>query len=253
MTAAEMGVYITIIAMIYERAGPIKADDTAKLARLCGTSASALKGILERLIADEKLTLIDGMISNRRAELVIKNVMSKSEVARASVEARWAKRSTKSISEEYERNTDAILTKAKAKDKKDKPNGLSKKGCRLPDDWIPKHDDWHPARERLGYERAQAELDKFYDYWRGVPGNRGVKLDWDATWRNWVRKAAEQQPRGQPPPKQKYTYVDAMNEILEEMGHERQKSEISHGNVERLALDVRRTETETDDVFGGGQ
>ena len=30
--------------------------------------------------------------------------------------------------------------------------------------------------------------DRFGDYWRGVSGAKGVKLDWLATWRNWVRK-----------------------------------------------------------------
>ena len=28
---------------------------------------------------------------------------------------------------------------------------------------------------------------KFRDYWLGVPGQRGCKLDWPATWRNFVR------------------------------------------------------------------
>ena len=27
----------------------------------------------------------------------------------------------------------------------------------------------------------------FADYWKAVPGTRGRKLDWYATWRNWVR------------------------------------------------------------------
>jgi hypothetical protein len=29
--------------------------------------------------------------------------------------------------------------------------------------------------------------DGFRDYWIAQPGAKGVKLDWDATWRNWVR------------------------------------------------------------------
>lgn len=33
------------------------------------------------------------------------------------------------------------------------------------------------------------ELPKFTDYWRSQPGQRGVKLDWPATFRNWLRKA----------------------------------------------------------------
>lgn len=97
MTAAETGVYITIIAMIYERAEAIRCDDMAKLARLCGTSASALKAILTRLVDDGKLTMEGGLLSNKRAELEIKNVMAKSEVARDKANARWAKNDEKSM------------------------------------------------------------------------------------------------------------------------------------------------------------
>ena len=31
----------------------------------------------------------------------------------------------------------------------------------------------------------------FSDYWRGVPGDRGRKVDWAATFRNWIRKDVE--------------------------------------------------------------
>jgi len=30
-------------------------------------------------------------------------------------------------------------------------------------------------------------FDQFKDYWIAQAGQKGVKLDWDATWRNWVR------------------------------------------------------------------
>lgn len=58
-----------------------------------------------------------------------------------------------------------------------------KKGSRLPDDWFP-----------VDHVTETYELQKFRDYWAGIPGQRGVKLDWDATWRNWVRSARERQP-----------------------------------------------------------
>jgi uncharacterized protein YdaU (DUF1376 family) len=70
----------------------------------------------------------------------------------------------------------------------------SSKGRRLPPDWRPTDDDWGQACRRLGSRRAESELAKFRDYWPAKPGKDGVKLDWNATWRNWVRKAAEQLP-----------------------------------------------------------
>ncbi|MEE8284224.1 MAG: hypothetical protein V3R63_04480 [Alphaproteobacteria bacterium] len=37
----------------------------------------------------------------------------------------------------------------------------------------------------------------FADYWRGVPGTKGVKRDWFATWRNWVRRERGREPASQ--------------------------------------------------------
>ena len=45
---------------------------------------------------------------------------------------------------------------------------------------------------------VHAMLSEFVDYWRGVAGSKGVKLDWVATWRNGMRKrqswVAEKRP-----------------------------------------------------------
>ena len=70
------------------------------------------------------------------------------------------------------------------------------KGRRLPSDWRPTDDDWATAYRLLGRQKAEIELAKFRDYWPAKPGKDGRKLDWDMTWRNWVRKAAEQLPSG---------------------------------------------------------
>lgn len=34
-----------------------------------------------------------------------------------------------------------------------------------------------------------AEMKIFEDYWNAQPGQKGVKVDWHATWRNWIRRA----------------------------------------------------------------
>lgn len=53
--------------------------------------------------------------------------------------------------------------------------------------------DW--VAETLPGLNPVTETERFCDYWRGVPGAKGRKLDWPATWRNWMRKAAEYQRR----------------------------------------------------------
>lgn len=51
----------------------------------------------------------------------------------------------------------------------------------LPDEW---RAFCRQERTDLDPERTFA---KFSDYWKAKPGRQGVKLDWMATWRNWVR------------------------------------------------------------------
>lgn len=39
-------------------------------------------------------------------------------------------------------------------------------------------------------------FDSFRDYWLAIPGRRGCKLDWTATWRNWIRNQ-KQEPKNE--------------------------------------------------------
>lgn len=76
------------------------------------------------------------------------------------------------------------------------------KGTRLPDDW--RLDDLsrqHAVKLGLSPQQVETEADKFRDYWRSTPGQKGVKLDWPATWRNWIRNTVERQQRSQAPPR----------------------------------------------------
>lgn len=68
-----------------------------------------------------------------------------------------------------------------------------KRGTRLPDSFgiTPALASW--ARQNTPDVNARAETERFRDYWRAKAGRDACKLDWDATWRNWMRRAAEQQ------------------------------------------------------------
>lgn len=64
------------------------------------------------------------------------------------------------------------------------------KGARLPTFLIsPAMIEW-AATEATGVD-VTVETRRFADYWRAIPGQRGCKLDWHATWRNWMRRAAD--------------------------------------------------------------
>lgn len=62
------------------------------------------------------------------------------------------------------------------------------RGSRLDPTWLP-DPAWHHEH---GWTNAQAayELEKFRDYWTAKTGQQATKLDWQATWRNWLRNAA---------------------------------------------------------------
>ncbi|MFP5504874.1 MAG: helix-turn-helix domain-containing protein [Gammaproteobacteria bacterium] len=46
--------------------------------------------------------------------------------------------------------------------------------------------------------RAHDEFEIFRDYWISQPGQKGVKLDWFATWRNWIRRSYTSHRRERP-------------------------------------------------------
>jgi uncharacterized protein YdaU (DUF1376 family) len=77
-----------------------------------------------------------------------------------------------------------------------KPIDKNKRGSRLsPDFCLPV--EWRDfcVQERKELHPTQT-FDKFKDYWIAQAGQKGVKLDWFATWRNWVRNtnAPKQNP-----------------------------------------------------------
>ena len=70
-----------------------------------------------------------------------------------------------------------------------------KRGTRLPTDWQPARTEAKIAAEK-GHspEDLNGQLLQFRDYWTAKAGANGTKLDWDATWRNWIRRSHEFAP-----------------------------------------------------------
>lgn len=65
------------------------------------------------------------------------------------------------------------------------------RACRLPTDFIPSPADRVKLLEEFPHITRDEWLNAhrmFLDHWAAAPGQRGTKLDWAATWRNWMRK-----------------------------------------------------------------
>lgn len=67
----------------------------------------------------------------------------------------------------------------------------SNKSCapatRLPEDWMPSDEDVQFCRKTRPDLDPFVVADGFRDYWIAVPGVKGKKASWPATWRNWIR------------------------------------------------------------------
>lgn len=61
------------------------------------------------------------------------------------------------------------------------------RGTRLPADWQPSPADLAFIAEKRPDLSPTMVADLFRDHWTAKGGKDGIKLDWAATWRNWVR------------------------------------------------------------------
>ena len=102
----------------------------------------------------------------------------------------------------------------------ERANGKSNgKGSRLPEGWQPRTEDIAFVAG-LGLDPGLV-TDEFCDFWYGVPGARGIKSDWNATYRNSGRRAAERAGAryrgngfGGEPTARPGTIIHAVNAIL---------------------------------------
>jgi len=121
----------------------------------------------------------EGWVS-RRADREIEHFQAKREQAsragKASAERRINARST----DVQPTNNQEPITNVEAKPKQSR-------GTRLPADWVPTEDQIAFCKAERPDLNPTAVADRFRDFWIAQPGSKGVKLDWDATWRNWVR------------------------------------------------------------------
>lgn len=70
---------------------------------------------------------------------------------------------------------------------------------RLPADWIPTDGDVEFCKTERQDLNVTEVANRFRDYWVSQPGAKGRKLDWNATWRNWVRNERRVHGAGPPP------------------------------------------------------
>ena len=91
------------------------------------------------------------------------------------------------------------------------------RGSRLKPTWTPalNTEEWvahnFPAVDYAG------QLDAFRDYWTAKPGKDGCKLDWDATFRNWIRNSRQTTRAGPTAKPKTVAAYDAIGAKIDEL------------------------------------
>jgi len=167
--------YRRMIDIYYQAEQPF--NDSSTLARRIRTTVETVDVILKEFFVLED----DGCWHNKRVDEEIAKYHEKqsqaSRAGKASAEARFNSRST---SVQPTNNQEPITNNHSigvAKATKAKRLSLEE----LPTEW---EDFCKKERPDLNPDNV---WNQFRDYWISVSGQKGTKLDWFATWRNWVR------------------------------------------------------------------
>ena len=192
LTTEQHGAYLLIL-MDYWKNGPPPDNDgvLAQITRLSPSAWSNARTMLEAFFQVES-----GKWLHHRVDDELAKANHNKEVNRrrglAGAAAKYSKKAAPTMLEaSLGDSTSPSPTPSPTK----RNTGRDARATRLPDQDLP--DSW---RDFCQTERPDLVPDqtyaKFRDYWTAKPGKAGTKLDWLATWRNWVRE--EKRKAGEP-------------------------------------------------------
>lgn len=192
----DTGLCCPSVATIGERTGMKDRGIRSAIKRLCQQGLIAIEGNTHRrryrLMFHGKLAAPDTATGDRLAASDTESAAS--ETATSGVGRRLTRKQQGNNNLGADAPQPDMLA-GKAKDMT-KPATTARHGTRLPADWQPPQDQIARIERELPQVDWRAETEKFRDYWIAKPGQHGTKLDWPATWRNWMRNAQRFAPRG---------------------------------------------------------
>ena len=182
LTPIEDLIYRRLLDLYYLTEQPINASSTVVARRI------NMRGHEDEVqsILDEFFELTpDNEYINKRADEEISKYHSKLEAASRAGKASAQRRFNERLTDVQPTNNHKPITNNQLKELE--PQAKKSKGTRLDQNWaLP--DDWAVwAKEQRPDVNVNQTADGFKDYWLAIPGMKGVKADWFATWRNWVR------------------------------------------------------------------
>lgn len=195
LSTEEFGAYLLILIATWRNNGKALVDDDKRLARITRVGSNRFSTKIKPRLS-QFFDISDGYWHQKRLEIMWKRASNLSKMQRekglASAEARRLKSlngAATAVATAVPTNYNYNLKKEDIKKEDIPPIRISplKRGERLPDGWEPSHDDKLVA-EKFGLDPEET-LAAFTDYWCAIPGQKGCKLDWSATWRTWCRRA----------------------------------------------------------------
>lgn len=189
----EHGAYLLLIGHYWSTGAALPDNDNAlaNIARLPLAKWKAMRGTICRFFAVGDGAWRHGRLEREMTAAVERKAKAKDRAEHAAAK-RWAGHKQSSG------DAPSIARGVPEQCPSPSPSPAKAKalGSRLPDDWTPTAED-RAFAEQLGLN-PHSIAPSFRDYWHGVAGAKGRKVDWSATWRNWCRKTAESGPRKAP-------------------------------------------------------
>lgn len=195
LTNEEDLAYRRLLDWYYDNEQFIALSDTDRIARRIRVDVYVMERVLQDMFTLDE----NNNYRNSRADLEITAYHGKLEQAsnagKASAQRRLNARST-TVQQTFNAGTtdvqptmnqEPLTNNHKPITIIEEPKEKKQRGSRLPTDFV-LHDEWvafcQQERPDLNVHKT---FDAFKDYWIAKAGSGGVKLDWFATWRNWIR------------------------------------------------------------------
>ena len=192
MKANEIGIYFTLIALMYERGEPIQ-EHYGRLARQCGCTPSVCESVVSMLVEDGKIIKVVGGLWNKRVQKEFEFRQEKSKASAEAASARWEKASENNEGEmqtHSECNADAMPKPEARSQIKIKTNVFTKNGTLLSPDWVLETADLEFAKS-AGFTEAEAQEigQRFKAHFSALPDSKARRGDWSAAWQSFVLNA----------------------------------------------------------------
>lgn len=188
LTQGQHGAYF-LLMMHYWQRGPLPSDLVQ-----CYCIAHAMDE-QSRCNVDAVLhnffATVDGTYHQSRLDRELEKAKKSYERRSGAAGKRWENaKHMQSISNEYAlhvqgaSDSDSDSTTKPSTEKK-----KNSKGTRIPEEFTPSEQHYALAKE-LGVN-VEMQFQVFRDHFLGNSGSRAIKADWDATFRNWLRKSVD--------------------------------------------------------------